>query len=128
MKASELVSELVQMISKYGDLDILLRDCDNGYDYSGVSVHADPASEEEERLGVFGTIDLNMWNDSSIKFGEEYRLRTVRTIYQRFHGHVCTVLRTMTGVHEGMYLCKLMDGTMITVFEEELVPFGDIEW
>lgn len=61
MKASELVSELQAAIVKYGDLDLLIRDCSDGYDYDGITVHGDPASEFEKAIGVKGTIDLNVW-------------------------------------------------------------------
>lgn len=62
MKASELISELQKAVSSYGDLEILIRDCEDGADYEGCTVHADPASEAERSAGIRGTIDINVWN------------------------------------------------------------------
>ena len=60
MKASELVIELQKAIDKYGDLN-LLRDCADGFDYEGFTVHGDPATDTERESGIEGTIDLNVW-------------------------------------------------------------------
>ena len=61
MKASELIAELQTAVNKHGDLEILIRDCADGFDYSGCTVWPDPASEMEKLDGVEGTIDINVW-------------------------------------------------------------------
>lgn len=59
MKATELIAELQAAVRKHGDLDVLIRDCSDGFDWSHCSVCPDPASEWED---VAGTIDINVWN------------------------------------------------------------------
>ncbi len=61
MKASELIRELQKAVEEVGDLDILVRTPDDGWDASGISVCPDPPSEWEKEEGVRGTIDINVW-------------------------------------------------------------------
>lgn len=61
MKASELMSELQAVVDTYGDMEILVRHADDGWDTFGFSVNADPPSEEERREGIRGTIDITVW-------------------------------------------------------------------
>ena len=62
MRATELIAELQAAVDKHGDLDILIRDCEEGFDYSQCLVWPDPASPMEAADGVSGTIDINVWN------------------------------------------------------------------
>lgn len=61
MKASELVRELQQAIANHGDLNILVRDPENGMAYTEINVNPDPASPMEILEGIEGTIDINYW-------------------------------------------------------------------
>lgn len=61
MKASELIAELQKAVEKHGDMDILVRDCSDGYDWSGLCVNPDPPSPMERDEGVAGTIDINVF-------------------------------------------------------------------
>lgn len=61
MKASELIAELQKAVAKHGDLDILVRDCSDGYDWAGLCVHPDPPSPMEVVEGTAGTIDINVF-------------------------------------------------------------------
>ena len=61
MKASELIVELQNAIDEYGDMDILVRSPEDGWDASGISVWADPPSQLEKDEGIEGTIDINVW-------------------------------------------------------------------
>ena len=61
MKASELIAELQNAIDEYGDMDILVRSPEDGWDSLGISVWADPPSELEKQRGIEGTIDINVW-------------------------------------------------------------------
>lgn len=61
MKASQLIAELQKAVEKHGDLDILVRDCSDGYDWSGLTVWPDPPSEAEAAEGIKGTIDINVF-------------------------------------------------------------------
>ena len=63
MKASELISELQKAVAEYGDLDILIRDCSDGYDWSGLCVCPDPPSPMEIAEGIAGTIDINIFDE-----------------------------------------------------------------
>lgn len=58
MKASELIKELQRAVAEHGDMDILVRDPSDGFDWSGVSVVPDPPSPAEAAEGVPGTIDI----------------------------------------------------------------------
>lgn len=62
MRASELIKELQRAISEHGDMDILVRDCSDGFDWSGISVCPDPPSPMEVVEGITGTIDINVFN------------------------------------------------------------------
>ena len=59
MKASDLINELIKAIKVHGDLDILIRSPEDGWDCSDITVWADPASEAEKEVGIKGTIDIN---------------------------------------------------------------------
>lgn len=59
MKASELIKELQAAIDTVGDLDILVRTPDDGWDCSDITVCPDPPSPMEIEQGVEGTIDIN---------------------------------------------------------------------
>ena len=61
MKASELIVELQNAIDEYGDMDILVRSPEDGWDASGISVWDDPPSQLEKDEGIEGTIDINVW-------------------------------------------------------------------
>lgn len=61
MKASELIAELQKAVTEYGDLDILVRECPDGCDWSGVCVVPDPPSSAEVEEGISGTIDINVF-------------------------------------------------------------------
>lgn len=61
MKASELIAELQKAVSEHGDMDILVRDCAIGFDWSGISVCPDPPSPMEVDEGIAGTIDINVY-------------------------------------------------------------------
>jgi hypothetical protein len=61
MLASDLIKLIQGEINKYGDLPILHRDCENGFDYDRCTVHSDPASEWEKEEGICGTIDINLF-------------------------------------------------------------------
>ena len=58
MRANELIAELQRAVEQYGDLPVNVRDCQNGYTYTEISVSPDPASEWERDEGEEGTIDL----------------------------------------------------------------------
>ena len=58
MKASELIKELQDAITQFGDMDILVRSPEDGWDASNVTVVADPPSEAEKSEGIEGTIDI----------------------------------------------------------------------
>lgn len=60
MKASELIAELRAAVEKHGDLDILIRSPEDGYDWSDITVWPDPPSEMERERGIHGTIDINV--------------------------------------------------------------------
>lgn len=61
MKASELIKELQDAITQFGDMDILVRSPEDGWDTSNVTVWADPPSDWEKEEGIHGTIDINVW-------------------------------------------------------------------
>lgn len=61
MKASELIKELQDAITQFGDMDILVRSPEDGWDASNVTVWADPQSDWEKEQGINGTIDINVW-------------------------------------------------------------------
>lgn len=61
MKASELIGELQKAIKKHGDLDILVRDIEDGCDWSEITVWPDPPTPMEADEGVKGTIDINVF-------------------------------------------------------------------
>ena len=63
MKASELIAELQKAVEDHGDMDILVRECPEGYDWNGVSVCPDPPSPMEEEEGISGTIDINIFDE-----------------------------------------------------------------
>ena len=60
MKASELIAELQDAVAKHGDLDILVRSPEDGYDWSDITVWPDPTSPMEAEDGIKGTIDINV--------------------------------------------------------------------
>lgn len=62
-KASELIHNLQMSVETYGDLEVCVRWIDGGIDFSGLSVSPDPASAEEKKEGIEGTIDLVIWAD-----------------------------------------------------------------
>lgn len=61
MKASELIKELQDAITQFGDMDILVRSPEDGWDASNLTVWADPPSDWEKEEGINGTIDINVW-------------------------------------------------------------------
>lgn len=61
MKASELIKELQDAITQFGDMDILVRSPEDGWDASNVTVWADPPTTSEKEQGISGTIDINVW-------------------------------------------------------------------
>ncbi len=61
MKASELIAELQNAVKEHGDLDILVRDVEGGYDWSGLTICPDPPTPMEADDGVAGTIDINLF-------------------------------------------------------------------
>lgn len=61
MKASELILELQKAVNEHGDMDILVRDCSDGFDWSGLCVAPDPPTPGEKEEGVKGTIDINVF-------------------------------------------------------------------
>ena len=63
MKASELIKSLVDTVAQHGDLDILVRDCEDGCDWNGLTVCPDPPSPMEAEQGIIGTIDINVFAD-----------------------------------------------------------------
>ncbi len=131
MKTSELIRRLSAAITEFGDLDILVRDCSNGYDYDCASVSGDPASDAEKDLGIKGTIDLNVWcangREPYIKFGMPYSF-TRDGIKQS-----CIVMRMCVDNHahygyENIYIVRLIESGEITaVLENELSDY-EIEW
>lgn len=60
MKASELIVELQKAVAEHGDLDILVRSPEDGYDWSDITVWPDPPSPMEREEGIKGTIDINV--------------------------------------------------------------------
>ena len=60
MKCSELIKELTDTMQQYGDLDILIRSPEDGWDASDITVWADPPSYAEIEAGIVGTIDINV--------------------------------------------------------------------
>ena len=60
MKASELIKELQDAITQFGDMDILVRSPEDGWDASNVTVWADPPTAWEKEQGISGTIDINV--------------------------------------------------------------------
>jgi len=60
MKASELVKELQDAITQFGDMDILVRFPEDGWDASKITVWADPPDDWEKEQGINGTIDINV--------------------------------------------------------------------
>lgn len=61
MKASELILELKKAVEEFGDMDILVRSPEDGWDASGITVFADPPSDLEKEEGIEGTIDITVW-------------------------------------------------------------------
>lgn len=61
MKASELIAELQHAVAEHGDLDILVRDVEDGCDWSSLTVWPDPPTPMEQADGVRGTIDINIF-------------------------------------------------------------------
>lgn len=125
MKASELIMKLAKAVSVFGDLDVLIRDCSNGYDYDCAAVTGDPASDAETEIGIKGTIDLNIWcasgSEPYIRFGENYLFDSCD------HGtDTCTVLRLLTQSERdffdvgNMYLVRFSSGAIGCVYEDEL--------
>lgn len=60
-KACELIAQLQKAVDEHGNLDVRVRDCSDGYDWSGLCVNPDPASPMEAEDGVAGTIDINVF-------------------------------------------------------------------
>lgn len=130
MKASDLIRKLACAISEFGDLDVLVRDCSNGYDYDSVSVTGDPASEAEDNLGIHGTIDLNVWCASQtepyIQFGCKYLFKSCDSDKCDDLPEECVVMRMLTPSEcdafdvGNMYRILLSSGEVTDAFEDEL--------
>lgn len=131
MKASNLITKLACAISEFGDLDVLIRDCSNGYDYDAASVTGDPPSDTEVELGVHGTIDLNVWcqslSDPVIKFGNRYLFKSSDSECENEPAEECVVIRMLAPSDcdsfdvGNMYLIRLSSGEITNAFEDELV-------
>lgn len=53
MKATELITKLQELVDRYGDLTMEIRDSDDGYSDFDFEVYADPLSEfESDELGT----------------------------------------------------------------------------
>ena len=61
MKASELIAELQAVVDTYGDMEIMVRSEEDGWDKFGFSVYADAPSEFEKQRGIKGTFVINVW-------------------------------------------------------------------
>lgn len=130
MKASDLITKLACAISEFGDLDVLIRDCSNGYDYDAASVTGDPASDYEVEIGIHGTIDLNIWCtsicDPVIKFGNRYLFKSCDSECANDLAEECVVIRMLTSSDcdsfdvGNMYLIRLSNGEITNAFEDEL--------
>ena len=75
MKASELIAELQRAVAEHGDMDILVRDCSDGFDWNGITVCPDPPSPNEAGEGISGTIDINVYGESPINAMRERSAR-----------------------------------------------------
>lgn len=134
MKASELIKELQNAITQFGDMDILIRDCSNGYDYDAAVVSADPPSDAEMYDGITGTIDLNIFCESNaepfIRFGKEYVFES--TDSDSKGAELCKVIRMLTPSEcdsfdvGNMYYVKTKSGEIKQAFEDELMEVENV--
>lgn len=63
MKVSELIGMLQDTLNKHGDLDIEVRDTDNGVSYFDIGAYEDPATEAEKDEGIAGTFTIEYYCD-----------------------------------------------------------------
>lgn len=61
MKASELIKELQDAITQFGDMDILVRSPEDGWDVSNITVWPDPPTALGKEQGINGIIEINVW-------------------------------------------------------------------
>ena len=58
MKMSELIEMMQDAMNKYGDMDIEVRDSDNGVSYFDVCAYEDHVTEMEIEAGTLGSFTI----------------------------------------------------------------------